>query len=73
METGLLECEGREAVRAVRNAEKMRVELKFGSWNVKSLVMRAIDVDSLIAHEELDCFSCARRSRDGGIPELFYY
>lgn len=63
-----------ETARAVRNAEKMRVELKLGSWNVNSFAMRAVYLEYLIAHEELDalfvCETLQSRCKSGIIPPL---
>lgn len=67
----------RNTKRAGRNEVKRRISLKLASYNVKSfkeIAMRAVNVESFIAHEELDvlfaCETLQRRWKSGIIPPL---
>lgn len=61
-------------MRAGKNAEKRRVALKMGSWNVNNFAQRAGDVDFLLASEEIDvlfvCETLKKRLKSGIILPL---
>lgn len=64
----------RDDKRARRNEEKRRVSLKLASSNVNSFAMREVDVETLIAYEEMDVLfvreALQKRCKSGTVPPL---
>lgn len=68
------EVRKRDIKRAQINEEKRRVSLKLASWNVNRFAMRTANVESLIAHEQVDvlfvCETLQRRWKSRIVPPI---